>query len=111
MANSRVRGSRGADTTAVSRPAETEPVGIGTGQTRVRYVSHKPFRRFSMNTDEPRSRQRESDVDVSVGDAPVRSITEARQGVTGHNVRYVLGFGVLAVIIAFAVVYGYYFHA
>jgi hypothetical protein len=64
-----------------------------------------------MNTDDPRSRQRGSDVNVSVGDAPVKSTTEARQGVTGHNVRYVLGFGVLAIIIAFAVVYGYYFHA
>ena len=64
-----------------------------------------------MNTDEPRSRQRESDVNVSAGDASVRSTTEARQGVTGHNVRYVLGLGVLAIIIAFAVVYGYYFHA
>jgi hypothetical protein len=64
-----------------------------------------------MSTDEPRNRQRESDVNVSTGDAPVRSTTQARQGVTGHNVRYVLGFGVLAIIIAFAVVYGYYFHA
>ena len=29
----------------------------------------------------------------------------ARAGVTGHNVRYVLIFGLLAVIIAFAIVY------
>ena len=29
----------------------------------------------------------------------------ARAGVTGHNVRYVLSFGLLAVIIAFAIVY------
>jgi len=29
----------------------------------------------------------------------------ARQGVTGHNVRYVLGFGLAAVVVAFAVVY------
>jgi hypothetical protein len=36
---------------------------------------------------------------------PVLSKTEARQGVTGHNVRYVLGFGLAAVIIAFAVIY------
>jgi hypothetical protein len=28
----------------------------------------------------------------------------ARQGVTGHNVRYVLGFGLAAVIIAFAII-------
>lgn len=64
-----------------------------------------------MNADEPRSRQREADANVSAGAAPVKSTTEARQGVTGHNVRYVLGVGVLAIIIAFAVVYGYYFHA
>jgi len=40
---------------------------------------------------------------------PVVSKTEARQGVTGHNVRYVLGFGLAAVIIAFAVIYVAYF--
>jgi hypothetical protein len=34
----------------------------------------------------------------------VLSTDEARQGVTGHNVRYVLGFGLLGVIIAFGVV-------
>jgi hypothetical protein len=33
----------------------------------------------------------------------------ARAGVTGHNVRYVLSFGLLAVIIAFAIVYLIYF--
>jgi hypothetical protein len=36
---------------------------------------------------------------------PVVSKTEARQGVTGHNVRYVLGFGLTAIIVAFAVIY------
>jgi hypothetical protein len=34
---------------------------------------------------------------------------QARQGVTGHNVRYVLGFGLIGVIIVFAVVYAVYF--
>jgi len=32
------------------------------------------------------------------------STEEARQGVTGHNVRYVLGFGLTGVIIAFLAV-------
>jgi hypothetical protein len=32
----------------------------------------------------------------------------ARQGVTGHNGRYVLGFGLAAVILAFIVVYFIY---
>lgn len=40
---------------------------------------------------------------------PVLEKTEARQGVTGHNVRYVLGFGLAAVIIAFAAIYIFYF--
>jgi hypothetical protein len=30
---------------------------------------------------------------------------QARQGVTGHNVRYVLGFGLIGVVIGFAVLY------
>jgi hypothetical protein len=40
---------------------------------------------------------------------PVVSKDEARQGVTGHNVRYVLGFSLTAVIIAFAILYVVYF--
>jgi hypothetical protein len=32
-----------------------------------------------------------------------------RQGVTGHNVRYVPLFGIIAVIIAFAVIFAIYF--
>jgi hypothetical protein len=34
---------------------------------------------------------------------------QARQGVTGHNVRYVLGIGLTAVIVAFVVLYAIYF--
>jgi hypothetical protein len=33
----------------------------------------------------------------------------ARQGVTGHNVRYVLGFGLAAIVVAFLIVYAIYF--
>jgi hypothetical protein len=40
---------------------------------------------------------------------PVASKTEARQGVTGHNVRYVLGFGLAAIIVVFAALYFIYF--
>jgi hypothetical protein len=35
---------------------------------------------------------------------PVVPTTRARQGVTGHNVRYVLGFGLLGIIVAFALI-------
>ena len=39
------------------------------------------------------------------------STPRARAGVTGHNVRYVLGFGLIAVtIVAFVIVYLVYFH-
>jgi hypothetical protein len=39
------------------------------------------------------------------------SETRARQGVTGHNVRYVLGASLLAVIAAFALIYYFFFFA
>jgi hypothetical protein len=45
----------------------------------------------------------------AAGERTVVTKVEARQGVTGHNVRYVLGFGLVAVIIAFVVVYAIYF--
>jgi len=38
-------------------------------------------------------------------DRIVESTNEARAAVTGHNVRYVLIFGTLAVIVLFAIVY------
>jgi hypothetical protein len=34
---------------------------------------------------------------------------KARQGVTGHNVRYVLAFGLAGVVIAFALVWFFFF--
>jgi hypothetical protein len=38
-----------------------------------------------------------------------KSKTSARQGVTGHNVRYVLVFGTAGIIIAFAIIYIVFF--
>jgi hypothetical protein len=40
---------------------------------------------------------------------PVVPAPRARQAVIGHNVRYVLGFGLAAIIIAFIIVYLLYF--
>jgi len=40
---------------------------------------------------------------------PVIPARRARQGVTGHNVRFVLGFGVTTVVIAFAIIWMLYF--
>jgi hypothetical protein len=39
----------------------------------------------------------------------VLSAEQARQGVTGQNVRYVLGFGLAAVIIVFGIIWLVYF--
>jgi hypothetical protein len=39
----------------------------------------------------------------------VRTTTEAREGVTGHNVRYVLLFSTVSVIVIFAALWLYYF--
>jgi hypothetical protein len=43
------------------------------------------------------------------GVAPALEPNEARQAVTNHNVRYVLGFGVAGIVVAFAVVYFAFF--
>jgi hypothetical protein len=40
---------------------------------------------------------------------PVLPAEDARQGATGQNVRYVLGFGLVAIIVAFFVIYLVYF--
>jgi hypothetical protein len=44
-----------------------------------------------------------------IGDQIVESKTEARQAVTGHNVRYVLLIGLAAIVVAFLFVYGAFF--
>lgn len=39
--------------------------------------------------------------------AALKSPTSARQAVTGHNVRYVLGFSIAGVIVAFLIIATY----
>ncbi len=41
--------------------------------------------------------------------SPVLAAEDAREGAVGQNVRYVLGFGVVAVVVAFIVIYAVYF--
>ena len=43
------------------------------------------------------------------GDRIVETKTEARQGTTGHNVRYVLLAGTFGVIVLFAIIYAAFF--
>ena len=39
----------------------------------------------------------------------VETPVQARQGVTGHNVRYVLAFGICGVVAAFVIIYFLFF--
>jgi hypothetical protein len=47
--------------------------------------------------------------DRSTEGRTVLSRNEARQAVTGQNGRYVLGFSLAGVIVAFVVIYAFYF--
>jgi hypothetical protein len=60
-----------------------------------------------MSSDTRAPEYKEADRQTAHSDAqqPVVPTTRARQGVTGHNVRYVLGFGIAAAVVAFAIVY------
>jgi hypothetical protein len=49
------------------------------------------------------------EADQNAAHTSVLPARRARQGVTGHNVRYVLGFGLVAVIAAFVIVYLIFF--
>jgi hypothetical protein len=40
---------------------------------------------------------------------PVIPARQARQGVSGHNVRFVLGFSIAAVVVVFAIIWFVYF--
>lgn len=53
---------------------------------------------MSMRSEEPEAGQ-------GRGNAPVLTQTEARQAVTPHVTRFVLGWGLLLVILAFCLVY------
>ena len=50
------------------------------------------------------------DGDRNAAQEPTIPATRTRQGVTGHNVRYVLGFSLAAVVVAFVIVYVYFVH-
>ncbi len=60
-----------------------------------------------MSTDARAPEYREADSQTATTD--IIPTPQARQGVTGHNVRYVLGFSIAAVVIAFVIVYAVYF--
>jgi hypothetical protein len=54
---------------------------------------------------EPRSPERSS----GTARPTEKSANEAREAVVGHNVRYMLVFGLAGVIVAFLIIYGLFF--
>jgi len=60
---------------------------------------------MSSSQDRPVSAEPRLQSDVRI----VVPTQQARQGVTGHNVRYVLGIGLAAAIVAFVVLHAIYF--
>jgi hypothetical protein len=66
-------------------------------------LQRRAWKKGELSMNAPTSKQ------VPAGDRTVLTKTEARQGVTGHNVRYVLGFGLAAVVIVFLAIYVAYF--
>lgn len=58
---------------------------------------------------DPPPRQQENEWADRQTSHPVVSARDARDGAVGHNVRYVLGFGLVAIIVAFIAIYAVYF--
>lgn len=65
--------------------------------------------RQSLLKDPPPRPQKDEWSEHETVHSPVMSAQDAREGAVGHNVRYVLAFGVAAIVIAFVVVYVVYF--
>ena len=55
--------------------------------------------------------QRDYGAEIKDGEQVDKPATNARQGVTDHNVRYVLTAGLIGVVVVFAIVYAVFFSA
>jgi hypothetical protein len=63
----------------------------------------------SQNGTQVADRTEEVDMPERIDKTIVETTTEARQGVTGHNVRYVLVFGTIGAVLALAILYFAFF--
>jgi hypothetical protein len=77
------------------------PAARGQGRKRFRQVIPAKTRL--------RRHQQRKDVTAEKHTPTIKTETKARAGVTGHNVRYVLAFGLAGAIIAFLII-GLYFY-
>jgi hypothetical protein len=73
-------------------------------------VSHDVPVKTPAPSSERRERFEWSGEKAFEAESPILDEVDARQGVTGHNVRYVLLFGLAAVIVAFAAILAFDFY-
>jgi hypothetical protein len=95
-------------------PVALKSLATGTLRLRLRFVGRverfcsQPPKVRAM-TSEPRSDMRPNSPSVSAQESEDSEdsieTNKTRQGVTGHNVRYVLFFGIAGVIVGFVLVY------
>lgn len=63
----------------------------------------------SLMRDPPPRPQKDEWSERETVHSPVLSAQDAREGAVGQNVRYVLGFGLVGIVIAFVAIYLAYF--
>jgi hypothetical protein len=73
-------------------------------------VSHDAPVKTPASSNERRERFEWSGESGFEAAGPILDEVDARQGVTGHNVRYVLVFGLVAIIVAFAAILAFDFY-
>jgi hypothetical protein len=83
---------------------------VGADRSLIASLKARNHRGLATFTRYRESWQRRRAMNRTDSETPiVRTTTEAREGVTGHNVRYVLLFSTVSVIVIFAALWLYYF--
>jgi hypothetical protein len=81
-----------------------DPVIHGTTLAACEFMSKRIRRGAAMTMQDKQARE------IEAGERPtLKPTNQARQGVTGHNVRYVLLIGLVGVVVAFLIIYLMYF--
>jgi hypothetical protein len=90
---------------AVSPAWRAEPLGVAQSDTQERSYCNS----VDSGKGTGRCRKEETLMPERYDERIVETAVQARQGVTGHNVRYVLAFSTCAVIAAFVIIYFLFF--
>lgn len=78
---------------------------------RTQFRRREPLPPAQVSFLERRNRAMATSTNQSAPETPVvRTTTQARQGITGHGVRYVLVISTAAIVVIFAALWLFYFH-